>query len=274
MGRSIYNIPVVVDLIFFFVTVKVGLYYLLPTAMRILSGYQFELDDGVSVSSLVFLYSLELISWAIWMLVLLTILYIAGRGRKKRSLREFAWKRYYDSRLILTILVSGFIVTKVLAWNNVMLPAPLEVFKSLLFYGGLTAGPFLMVVSLRLYNKWFFLLGVSATILALLSVSSRGALVYVVIFGFFLSWFVLRDRKITAIIVAVACSIAGLYFMFGGLVKGSIVVDNSEGIIFEAGIDREKKEVRTAFEEIEWRFGAATRMGTAFIDLYDRGDGA
>jgi len=41
-----------------------------------------------------------------------------------------------------------------------------------------------------------------------------------------------------------------------------------------AGIAAEKRGERSTLEEFEWRLGAATRLGTSFIRLYDRGEGA
>lgn len=45
-------------------------------------------------------------------------------------------------------------------------------------------------------------------------------------------------------------------------------------IQIETGTSSDKNEGRTIIQEIEWRFGAATRMGTKFFVMYDRGDAA
>jgi hypothetical protein len=49
VARKIFNIPIVVDSIFFFVSVKIWFYYFLPTLMRITSDYKFEREDNVAI---------------------------------------------------------------------------------------------------------------------------------------------------------------------------------------------------------------------------------
>jgi hypothetical protein len=274
LARKIFNITIVVDLIFFFVFVKIGLYYFLPTLMRIGSDYQFEREDGVSIHDLVLLYSVELISWLLWIIALLIVFIANSKNKKKMQLIDFSNLRYSESKIILVVLALGFFVTQISALALTELSLFLEVFKALSFYAGVAIGPFLMVISLRYYGKTFFLLGVVSSLFALLSLSTRSAIVYMILFSIFLTWFVLRDRKSKNMIISTISVLMLSYLIFGGLFFGSIVIDESGDVSVDVGTGLEKKGHRSALEEIEWRFGGATRIGTSFINLYNRGESA
>ena len=272
VSRKKFHIPIVVDLIFFFVFVKVALYYLLPTLMRISSDYQFEREDNVVLLDLVKLYSIEFISWSIWVMALLLVFSIVSKNKTKLQLNNFIQFKYVESKTLLFVLACGFIVNQFFLVTHTETGIFFEIFKSLFFFAGLATGPFLMVISLRYYGKTLFLLGVISSLFALISMPTRGAIVYLIFLCFFLVWVVLQDKRSKAIIVSVGCALALIYFVFGGLLSASIVMDDSGNITVDSGVGAEKKGTRTALEEIVWRFGAATRMGTAFLNLYDRGE--
>lgn len=274
LARKRYNVPVVIDLIFFFVIVKVVLYYCLPTLMRIGSDYQFVHVDRVSIFDLILLYSIELISWSVWIIALLSVFKIIRNKKKRMRVGEFYRLRYSESKIILAFLAMGFIVDRISVITGTNGIALLGIFKGLFFYSGLASGPLLMLLSLRYYGKSFFLLGVTCSLFALLSLSTRGAIVYLLLFCLYLAYFVLRDRIAKVIVSSTIVILAVAFLIFGGLFSGSIFIDERGDIYFDAGINIEKKGHRSPLEEIEWRFGASTRMGTAFVNLYNRGDSA
>lgn len=270
----LFPVRIVVDLLFFFVFVKVLLYYCLPTIMRIGSNYQFEREDGVSIVDLVRLYCIESLSWVIWALALLGTLELLAKGKRKIGLDEMLRFRRWESTAILVALALGFSTLQITTLAGVDGGPALEVFKSLFFYGGLAAGPFLMVLALRYYGKSLFVLGMSASMLALLSLSTRGAIVYLMLFTLFLVWFVLRDARSKLVVFGGLLVLSASYFALGGLFSGSLVIDDSGKLAIDLGVRTDKLDTRSPLQEIEWRFGAATRMGTAFLKLYDRGEGA
>ena len=61
------------------------------------------------------------------------------------------------------------------------------------------------------------------------------------------------------------------YFLLGGLPSNK---PNSSDSYLNLIIDQEKKGERNLIEEIEWRFGASSRMSVGFLRMYDRGDEA
>lgn len=274
VSRQLFHIPVVADLIFFFVFIKVALYYLLPTLMRIGSDYKFEREDKVALIDLVKLYSIEFLSWSVWIMVLMLMFGVFSKKKKKLQLREFFQFNYMESKTLLFVLVCGFILNQFFLVTRSETGIFLEIFKSLFYFAGLATGPFLMVISLRYYGKTLFCLGVISSLFSLISLSTRGALVYLILLCLFLVWVFLRDKRSKAIVVGTACAISLIYFVFGGFLSASIIIDESGNVTIDTGVDVHKKGTRTALEEIEWRFGAATRMGTAFLNLHDRGETA
>jgi len=273
-ARRIFNVGIVVDLIFFFVFVKLLFYYLLPEILRINSDYQFEREEGVAITSLIYVYSIELVSWAMWGVALLCTFNMVAKNKKKVTLAEFVVKKCSESKIILTFLVLGFLVMRTFTLALIEGGPILEIFKSLFFYAGLACGPVLMVLSLRYYGKSLFILGVFSSVFSILSLSTRGALVYLTLFCLFLTWFILRDRVSKLIAVSLVVVFSAVYFVFGGLIFGSFAMDESGQLSVDVGIASHKKGERSVLGDIEWRFGAPTRLGTAFIDLYGRGEAA
>jgi hypothetical protein len=265
---------IVPQVIFFFVYVKMLLYYCLPALMRIGSDYQFEREDGVALSDVVRLYCIETISWIVWAFALLGTFLLFKRPRRQLTLGELFRQRRGESKALLVVLTIGFMAVQIAAQNHVDLGPEVEVFKSLFFYAGLAAGPFLMVVALRHYGKFLFVLGMAASVLSLLSLTTRGAVVYLGLFSLFLVWFVLRDAKSKAIIAGGLLTVIACYFALGGIFQVLIVPDEAGEPSFELGVKTEKLASRSPMQDIEWRFGASTRMGTAFLKLYDRGQSA
>ena len=68
--------------------------------------------------------------------------------------------------------------------------------------------------------------------------------------------------------------LVSFYFIVGSLLSGSVALDETGKVTSDFTTTAEKSGSRTALEETEWRFGASTRMGTAFLTLFNKGEGA
>jgi len=272
--RETFYAAVLVDIVFFFVFVKLTLYYALPTVLRILSNYQFEIEDGVSVSSVVRLYLVELVSWFFWHMGLSFLLRRSRRQPKPVSTNELFARHRFTTRLLLVIVSLGSIPAFLTSMTFYEGNLSLEVFKVIFFNGGLVTGPFLLIVGRKRFGIAYQAVGLVTTVISILTLSTRGAIVYLILICLFFIVVVQKDRKQFAVYAIIAVILALSYFAFDGLVTGKIVVSPSGGMGISANVDTTKKGERTNLEEIEWRFGAATRMGTAFFSMYDRGDSA
>ena len=274
IARGLSVTPIIIDLIFFFIFVKILLYYLLPAFMRILSGYQFERQDQVDIFSLVTIYSIEFISWSCWLTSFLVTLSIFNKKNKIINSSRFFYNTLANSKIVLSIIALGFILIIVSSLTRAEISPFFEPFKALFYSVGLTTGPMLMILSLKYLGKKYFYLGLLTSLFGLLGIPTRGAVVYFVLFCLFLVWYVLKDKKSKIIIIGTISLLVATYFIFGGLVSEGIFVNGSGTVQLKETTPAEKQGVRSALEEIEWRFGASTRMGTAFLRMYDRGDAA
>ena len=162
-----------VDLVFFFSSYKVFAYYFMPAIMRIFSDFQFVRKDAIDLIMIAKVYMIELFSWLVWLLVLISI--AALRKNKISNNKYFLRFKDYEysannSKTLLSLLVSAYITYSLLK-SGVILNAEyksyiylFEPFKSLLSYCGPASAILLTVISLKYKGKWHFLLGLLGTI--------------------------------------------------------------------------------------------------------------
>jgi hypothetical protein len=81
------------------------------------------------------------------------------------------------------------------------------------------------------------------------------------------------EKRKTKVVIFSVIFLFGVIFSLGGTVFGRISIDEN-GLSFISKDFNDKNEGRTLSEEIEWRFGASTRIGTGFISLYNEGQGS
>ena len=280
IGKRLGKVPtIIIDVIFFFILVKIMLYYYLPTIIRIVNNYQFVRNDNVALSDLVILYTIELISWALWIVAFLLTIKIFSNKKLNLNLNlnlnNFFWLNNNESKQILVFITSGFIIIRLFGIFNIDNNFILTLYQSLFYYAGLTAGPFLLIISLRYFNKKIFILGIITSIIAIMSLQTRGAQVYSIIFIIFLVWFVLQNYKAKIVTISLVLVSVISFFIFGGMASSQLYLNESGNISVISGVSSKgKTSKRSTFEEIGWRFGASTRMGTAFINLYERGASA
>ena len=246
----------------------------MPAILRIFSGYQFELEDRVEISNLLKVYVIELFSWFIWLSIFYLITTLLNRSVLNKENRINKNHNSRVSKQILFITSIGFILWNILIVFKIDLPFYFELFKSLFFYVGLASGPFLLVYSKKHLNNKYLFLGLITTLTSLLFISTRGALIYTLLFIYFIVFYIIESKKAKKNLILFSSTIIIGYFIFGGLFTTRIFLDEAGSIRIDSGVDLGKKGERSALDEIEWRFGAQTRYGTAFISLYDRGQSA
>lgn len=271
-----------VNLVFFFALYKVVAYYGLPFLLNIFSDFRYVREDGVELLSLAHLYVIESISWIAWLagLVMVAAWY---KGKGKFNERDSIISHNESvAKWSLVILALGFVyyqyyrITDIesLFSESAALPWYLEITKSLLSYAGPPASVLLIVIGFKRWGWAFGFLGLMTFVVGFSTVSTRGALVYSIIFLAYVIFHFARSRKTYILLTLGFISLLVGYFVLGGLPSLVLSVADDQSLSVEAGDSSGKKGGRSALEEIEWRFGAASRMSTKFIDMYDRGDGA
>jgi hypothetical protein len=271
-ARRISNAPILVDTLGFFILVKIGLYYVLPTILRFISNYRYVRADNISPYELISVYGIELISWVTWAISFLLVYRILCRKTRPKQSDKLFRTNLPQSKILLIVLSGGFIIrmmTLKYDFNDNIL---LQLFGSIFYSSGLVCGPYLIVVSFRYLNIKYFGLGVIIFIVSVGGVSSRGVLIYSMLFMLFLCFFVIKSRKSRALIILSFSTLVFLYFSLGGILTTTLFDKETTKIKFSTEIDTSIG--LSTFDEFEWRFGAASRMGTAFIRLYNRGDSA
>jgi hypothetical protein len=264
-----FGTNILLKFIFFFIAVKLILYYFLPSILRIFSFYQFEVEDHVKLSDLLRVYIIELGSWFFWMIGFLLILFI--RNKKKVTKQDnIIFKNINESKNLLLIFSLGFIIQ---VYNVISFSSPniiFSIFGQLFFYTGLASGPTLIFLTKKLkYNKIYFISGLVCFLFSLLSLSTRGAFVYSILFLAFLIHFILKNKK-TTIYFYTFLIISSILLLLSGSVTSRISIDEN-GLVISPKDFIEKNEGRTMLQEVEWRFGASTRVGTAFLTMYEEG---
>ena len=272
--KKISQNKLLIDLIFYFISIKLFLYYFMPMVLRAISGYQFELEDKVEIVNLLKVYIIEYFSWLVWFFVFYIITVTFNRGVLDKKPNEFIKKNPSISRNILVLTSLGFIAWNILIVFKIDLPFYFELFKSLFFYVGLASGPFLLIYSKKYLNNIYLFLGLITTLTSLLFISTRGALIYTILFIYFIVFYILESKKAKIYLLLFSTILIVGYFIFGVLFSTRLFLDETGSLRLDSGVDKEKKGERGALDEIEWRFGAQTRYGTAFIGLYDRGQTA
>lgn len=277
-----FTSPILVNLIFFFAIYKVLAYYLMPLLLGISSGFKYAAEDGVKIIEIGQLYVIETLSWTTW---LFGLVLVASRYKNRllkisylnRSLRLMVG----DFSFFLLIFLSiAYLPLSLVAYRSqefslgiVVLPIWAEIFKSLITFAGPPASFVLFVFYFRKGTYILGIIGLIAIITSIANLSTRGAFVYGLLFLSFLAYHT-ASRKKTFLVRSsfVFFFVIMLYFIAGGL--PSLVINPNSSQIIEFSINSKKKGNRSAIEELEWRFGAATRMSTRFIRMYDRGQGA
>ena len=269
---------VLIELLFFIGYAKIILYYLLPLILRSLSGYQFELEDGINPIKLIKVYAIECISLGIYVTTIFLVAKILfpRKNSSRNNLDQILINPEFAKFFLILISVgfTYFLGASIISpgeQGNLIY----DISKSgLFFYGGVSTGPIMMILGGKYLGRKYLYAGILLTMLGVATISTRGALVYLILFIYFLVWYVTRDKISKIFLISTTITFAAIFMIFGGVPKIALSIDDSGQIQIDAGTSSEKNEGRTALQEIEWRFGAATRMGTNFFVLYDRGDGA
>lgn len=265
---------ILVKLLFFFCYVKIVLHYLIPAIFRLANDFEFEIIDRVEPWEVVRLYFFESISWIIYLTALFFILKLNFNFTKKLPDEEFLDQKINFSKFFIWFSGLGFCVTTL--GSAVGLPeSPLFVlFSPILFYCGLTSGPILMLMAGKTFSRVAFPVGCFISLLGSFSMGTRGAIVYMALFIVFIAWQIRRDPGIKKYILISAGALVFSFLISGGMPSIPIKVNDSGEISLDSQASADKREGRSTLQEIDWRLGASTRLGTAFFNMYDRGEPA
>lgn len=263
-----------VDLVYYFIYVKLFLYYFIPAILRLNSDFQFEKQDNVLPVNVLYIYVIELISWCFWLILFSSILVRFRKVINYDDKNIFLQKNISVSRFAVIFIGAGFLCLVLFSLLKLEFPPELELFKSIFFYCGVTIGPILVILSNKYFGRRYFYFGLLLCLISVITIPTRGALVYMFLFFYFLVWQLQNNKQLRIVLTLATLLLVSFYFIVGSLLSGSVALDETGKVTFDFSTTAEKSGSRTALEEIEWRFGASTRMGTAFLTLFNKGEGA
>ncbi len=273
-ARTIYKVPVLIDFVFFFIFIKIFLYIIIPYILGLLNGNKFLKEDEIPFSLFIQIHLIELISWMFWSISLIisgSIFYKKNK-EKKINTELFITQKSEKNFFFLFFCTIGFIIIRIFNLFQIEPPFFIEIFKSLFFYVGLASGPYLIVMANKFEKKSFFFLGSLSTVFSLLSLSTKGSIIYLTIYFVFLIWFLSKSIKVKKYFKNILYLVISLFIFFGTFANFSVSIDENGSVIFDVKNHYDKSSERTLVEEAEWRLGASMRNGTGFIKMYNRGE--
>lgn len=262
-----------IDLVYYFIYVKLSLHYFIPAILRLISDFQFEKEYNISPISVLYIYMIELISWFFW-LILFSWIMVRFRQIIDCKKNNYFIKNINVSRVALIFIGAGFSCLTLFPYLNLTFPQELDLFKSLFLYSGVSIGPILVACSNKYLSREYFYFGLLLCLVNVFTIPTRGAFIYMLLFFYFLVEELQINKKFRSILKLAAMMSIVFYLIFGFILIGSLSVDVRGNVALNFSNTLEKSGSRSSLDELEWRLGSSTRMGTAFIDLYDRGEGA
>lgn len=270
----------IIGTVFLFAIFKVVMYYGLPLFLRMTSGFRYVIEDGYRVSDLAVLYMIEAVSWVPWILGFLLVAAIWRNRQVSSHDDEFIRYRASAGKTFLTLMVIGSIPYRLTSGNYVAdvdygLPMYLEVFKALLSYTGPPAAILILLLGLNRWGRGYAFVGVVGIVTSLATMPTRGALVYSLVFALFCGYYLVRKKRQFISWSALVATAAGVFYItWGGLPQLVLEKGFNGDLYLSTTVNEKKKGDRSAIEEVEWRFGAPSRMSIAFLEMFDRGDEA
>jgi hypothetical protein len=178
-------------------------------------------------------------------------------------------ENFNESKHLLFIFAIGFLIQ---TYYSISLSQPnivFSLFGQLFFYTGLSIGPILLLLSNKVYNKLYLIVGFFCFSISILSLSTRGAFVYSLLFFIFIIFWILKNRKAKINFIVFLLILIVIFISSESVIKRVSIDEN--GINLASKDFTEKNQGRSFMQEIEWRFGASTRIGTGFLVMYDEG---
>jgi len=267
-----------VGVIYFFSFYKVLMYYFLPIILNILNNYKYIIEYNINPIVSGYLYAIETVSWLFWIIGYLTVAYLF---RNKKHYYNYIKHIKIEtmaqiSLAIISLLFLYFRVESLINIGNLQknsTPVYLGIFKSLANFAGAPCAVILLINSFKWRSLLSGLIGLLALLISLGTINTRGSLIYTIIF-ILITIYYSYGKHYAIRLSLIFPLLIGVFFYRGGLPNASIQFNDYGIVSINTDIDINKKGRKTPLQEIDFRFGALSRMSTKFIDMYERGDDA
>jgi hypothetical protein len=249
------------SLLFYLLNIKILFFFIIPAIARLL-GYSALDEFDISIELVSYVYILEFIYLFVWVTSFLIFYWLLGPFNYRVKIDN---NFYYLLSLFSVML---FISTR---YGVILLPTFVVTLFGPLSFEFIKATCLILLLYPHSKNaKLWRVVGLFGLILVILSISTRGAIFYLLILAFYFvaMW---RRRYLPALTSLFIPLILFLVFSASASLP-SLRINDEGSLRFDTTNLVEKRQKRSPTEEVFWRFGALTRFSTGFIEMYDRGD--
>lgn len=297
--------PLIFDLVVYFVFLKIILIFFIPAFLRFLSNWQYDKVIDALPSDIATVYIIESISYVVWMFSIFLVTkmtYFKKMSKKINILSErdsfrkgkegslnltteyphkgFRKKRVYTeeiAKLYLLVLCALYLIFNPDTFKAYQFTGGLAYFiKPAVLMAGPVVGLYIFSLGRKAIGNLTFILGIVITLLSLiygLATGVRGQIVGPAMWLFFLYFFVSRKKYVlyTSILGVIT-----VFFLHSAMVevrsmKGHIEKPAKERIQSFVTAKNTSKEQKNFLDNMEFRFGEASRLSVAFVRLYEIG---
>ena len=263
--RKQFPRPIIFDLVAYFVALRLVLYFFIPALLRISSNWKYDRMIGAAPSEIATVYTLEFISYVVWMLSILIISKMSWfkRMAKKKnatifSISDKSAKLFFFTISVLYLLY--FIGPAVMMSGHVI-------------------GLYIISLKRKHTGNLLFALGIAVSLVSIIyGIGSgvRGKMVWMGMWLFFLYFFVNRKKYILYLAIIGFATIAIFQSVMLQVRAGQEFRKMSpiEQITTFVSVKELKSEGNNLLSSMELRFGEASRLSVAFVRLRDRGEAA
>ena len=282
--RKQFQSPEIFDLVAFFVSVKIILYFLLPAVLRGYSDWAKDREIGAMPGEITTVYAIEFISYSVWIFFLLMTLCIIRFGRP--SAQPQLGKRgmiITNNRSIITehtaklFMIAICIFYCFFTFEGILKFSESEgnLIQPIVMLAGPVVGVYLFSLGKKQGGNIGVVLGIIVTIMSMLSNfagGGRGQVVAAALWMFFLYLFVTRKKYILYL------SIAGLLLIFSAHNVMINVRHQQPGKSFDEKVSRmttalsTERDGENIIDAMDFRFGEASRVSVGFLRLVEEGN--
>jgi len=242
---------------------KVFFYLLIPAILRTFSDFQYDKELNIDYIEILSVYVIEVVSYIVW----ISMLYICLYKFKERKVSIY-WQSIAEMTL-LVILVLYFYMTyvKFIALfgidEDTLFDTSLYILKPLIEQLGPVAAFFSSIIHLK-YRKNRYILILSVMIICMYApITLLSGIRHLIIHPAFFTLYLLyifnykKAIKILGVFLVVFALFQGVFLEFRNLDKENRL---------DAIVTSELKDThKNLIQEIEWRYGEASRMSVALL---------
>jgi len=288
--RQLYA-PEIFDLVAFFTSSKIILYFLLPAILRGYSDWAKDKVIGATPVEIANVYTIEFISLIVWMVCILLTLRITRVGRPIANINHGGKSMWLGNNAsIITERTAKLFMMVVCLLYLIFFPYTYEESLNLSLGKGSLIQPVMMlagpVVGLYLFARGrkpagniLFGLGMVVVVLSMMAAfggGSRGQIMFAALWLLFLYFFVTRKKYILYSCVAGVALVLLAHDIMLQIRAQPDLLDQpykERAIGMARALSTEKNE-SDLIGSLEFRFGVASRMSVAFLRLVNDGQSA